>query len=100
MAINPHCTVALPLPGLDLVLEGAPRIVTDPDTLERVAARYRELGWPTHVEGDAFTAAFSAPSAGAPPWHLYYLAPRSAVGVATAEPHGATRWQLHRPHGR
>ena len=40
---------------------------------------------------NAFTAPYSAPSAGPPPWHLYSFTLRTAFGVATAEPHGATR---------
>ena len=68
--------------------------VTDPPTLERVARLYREGGWPAEVEGDAFTAPFSAPSAGPPPWHLYRVTFHAAFGVATAEPHGATRWRF------
>jgi hypothetical protein len=42
-----------------------------PLTLQGVAASYREAGWPVKVEGDAFTAPYSAPSAGPPPWDLY-----------------------------
>ncbi|MBF6328078.1 pyridoxamine 5'-phosphate oxidase family protein [Nocardia transvalensis] len=94
LAANPSCTVAFALEGLDLVLEGTAAIVTDAEILERIAARYRELGWPAEVHGDAFTAPYSAPSAGPPPWHLYFITPHAAVGVATAEPHGATRWRL------
>src|SRR6266508_4034648 len=63
--------------------------VTDASTLERVAAVYRAGGWPASVDGDALTAPYSAPSAGPPPWHLYRLTLHTAVGVATAEPHGA-----------
>jgi hypothetical protein len=59
-----------------------------------VAAVYRAGGWPATVDGDAFTAAFSAPSAGPPPWYLYRLALRTAIGVAGADPHGATRWDF------
>jgi len=51
-------------------------------------------GWPVQVEGDAFTALYSAPSAGPPPWHLYRFTFHTAVGNATAEPHGATRWRF------
>lgn len=54
--------------------------------MKRVAAVYRE------VDGDAFTAPFNAPSAGPPPWYLYRLTLHTAIGVASAEPHGATRW--------
>ena len=46
------------------------------------------------VEGDAFTAPYSAPSAGPPPWHLYRCTFHTAIGNATAEPHGATRWRF------
>jgi hypothetical protein len=92
LAAAPACTVSVRLAGIDLVLDGEAHRVTDPSTLERVAALYREGGWQARVEGDAFTAPFSAPSAGPPPWYLYRFTARIAVGVATAEPHGATRW--------
>lgn len=91
---NPACTVSTRLRSIDLVLEGEARRVIDPDTLERVAATYREGGWPASVEGDALTAPFTAPSAGPPPWHLYRLTLHTAFGVASAEPHGATRWDF------
>ena len=59
-----------------------------------VARRYREGGWPAEVEGEAFTAPFSAPSAGPSPWQLYRFSFHTAFGVATAEPNGATRWRF------
>ena len=96
LAGNPACSVSVRLRGLDLVLEGEAHRVTDPSTLERVADVYRTGGWPASVEGDAFTAPYSAPSAGPAPWHLYRLTPRTAVGVASAEPYGATRWDFAR----
>ena len=71
-----------------------PQLAQDAPTLERVARLYREGGWPAEVEGDAFTAPFSAPSAGPPPWHLYRFQLHTAFGVATAEPYGATRWRF------
>ena len=92
LAANPACTVSVALRGIDLVLEGEAHRVTDRSTLERLAGVYRSGGWPAEVDGDAYTAPFSAPSAGPPPWHLYRLALRRATGVASAEPHGATRW--------
>ena len=67
---------------------------TGSSTLERVAAVYRTGGWPASVEGNALTAPYSAPSAGPPPWHLYRLTLHTAVGVASTEPHGATRRPL------
>ncbi|SDH83787.1 Pyridoxamine 5'-phosphate oxidase [Actinokineospora alba] len=96
LAANPACSVAVRLRGMDLVLEGEAHRVTDTDTLERVAAVYRTGGWPATVEDDALTAPFSAPSAGPPPWYLYRLTLHTAVGVAGAEPNGATRWDFTR----
>ena len=92
LAANPACTISARLADIDLVLEGEATRVTDAPTLEHLAGQFREVGWPAQVEGDAFRAPFSAPSAGPPPWHLYRLTPRVITGVATAEPHGATRW--------
>jgi hypothetical protein len=94
LAANPACTVAMDLQGIDLVLEGEAMRVTDRETLETLAARYREGGWPAQVEGDAFTAPYSAPSAGPPPWYLYRFTFHTAFAVATAEPFGAMRWRF------
>jgi hypothetical protein len=96
LAANPACTISTALKGIDLVLEGTATRVTDVPTLERVAGVFREGGWPAQVEGDAFTAPFSAPSAGPPPWYLYRFTFHTAFGVATAEPNGATRWRFER----
>jgi hypothetical protein len=96
LVANPACTIALSLRGIDLVLEGKATRVTHQPILEDVAALYRQDGWPAEVEGDAFTAPFSAPSAGPPPWHLYRFTIHTAFGVATAEPYGATRWRFDR----
>src|SRR5436309_13118996 len=91
---NPACTISTRLEGLDLILEGEAERVVDAPTLEKVAAVYRASGWPAEVERDAFTAPYSAPSAGPPPWYLYRFTFHTATGVATAEPHGATRWRF------
>lgn len=96
LASDPACSVSVRLRGVDLVLTGDAHRVTDPAELERLAAVYRTGGWPATVDGDGFTAPYSAPSAGPPPWHLYRLVTHSAVGVATAEPYGATRWDFGR----
>jgi nitroimidazol reductase NimA-like FMN-containing flavoprotein (pyridoxamine 5'-phosphate oxidase superfamily) len=94
LAQNPDCAVSVSLPGIDLVVEGTAARVTDDATLHRVADRYRAQGWEPTVEDGAFTAPYSAPSAGPPPWDLYEITPTTAYGVATAEPHGATRWRF------
>jgi hypothetical protein len=94
LAANPACTISAKLRGIDVVFEGKASRVTDAPTLEAVAAKFHEGGWPAEVEGDAFTAPFSAPSAGPPPWYLYRFTIETAFGVATAEPYGATRWRF------
>jgi hypothetical protein len=96
LALNPAGTIAAALPGLDLVFEGEATRVTDGPTLERLAALYRAQGWPAQVASDAFTAPYSAPSAGPPPWHLFRFTFHTVIGVATAEPYGATRWRFSR----
>src|SRR5687768_4381988 len=61
LVANPASTVSAGLEGIDLVLEGETIRVTDQPSLTRLAALYRENGWPAEVEGDAFTAPYSAP---------------------------------------
>ena len=94
LAANPACSISVRLPGLDLVFEGTATRVTDAATLERLASRYRDGGWEATVDGDAFTAPYSAPSAGPPPWYLYRFTYDTVFGVAGEEPHGATRWRF------
>jgi hypothetical protein len=94
---RPTASLAVALKGIDLVFEGTTRRVTDQATLEKLAKFYREeAGWPAEVEGEGFTAPFTAPSAGPPPWNLYELKYDTVYGVAKEEPHGATRWRFRR----
>jgi hypothetical protein len=94
LAQNPACTVSMSLKGMDLIFEGNASRVTDPTLLKTLAAVYQSTGWPAEVDGDAFTAPYSAPSAGPPPWNVYVLALQTAFAVASEEPHGATRWRF------
>jgi hypothetical protein len=94
LAANPACTISVKLEGIDLVLEGEAIRATDKGPLERLAGRYRAVGWPAEVDGDALTAPFSAPSTGPPPWQLYRFVPQTGFGVAAEEPYGATRWRF------
>ena len=94
LAKNPNCVISVPLIGLDLVLEGTARVVTDEPTLQRLAKLYNSQGWPARVSEGAFTAPFSAPSAGPPPWNLWVMTPSAAIGLSTVEPGGATRWRF------
>jgi hypothetical protein len=94
LAERTDCAISVALPDLDLVVEGTATNVTDDPTLQRLAGLYDAQGWPATVQDGALTAPYSAPSAGPPPWNLYELRPTTAFGVATAEPHGATRWRF------
>jgi len=94
LAESSDCALSVALPGLDLAFEGTATMVTDEPTLQRLAELYVAQGWPVTVKDGAFTAPYSAPSAGPPPWNLYEFTPKTAFGVASAEPHGATRWRF------
>lgn len=98
LATNPSCVFSVSLTGIDLVLEGRAVHVTDRPTLLRLAKRYAAQGWPVSVSGAAFTAEYSAPSAGPAPWNLYVVRPTTAFGVATVDPSGATRWRFGRAY--
>jgi pyridoxamine 5'-phosphate oxidase-like protein len=93
---NLACTISCRLPGINVVLGGRAERAIDAGTIERLAAVYREGCWPAEAEADAFTTPYSAPSAGPPPWHLCRVTVHTASGVATAEPHGASRWRFDR----
>ncbi len=94
LAENPNCVISVSLTGIDLVVEGTAAKVTDGETLQHLAERYAAQGWPASVKDGAFTAEYSAPSAGPPPWDLYVLTATTAFGVLTTEPGGATRWRF------
>lgn len=94
LAENPNCVISVSLGDLDLAVEGTAARVTDKPTLSRLAKLYADQGWPATVSDGAITAEYSAPSAGPAPWDLYAVTPSTAFGVATAEPHGATRWRF------
>jgi Pyridoxamine 5'-phosphate oxidase len=96
IAADARCVVSVATHPFDLVIEGSAARVTDADELRSVAAEYNRVGWPTQVDGDALTAEYSAPSAGPPPWHVYKIAPATVFAFGTAEPYGATRFDLTR----
>jgi hypothetical protein len=94
LARNPSCSIAGRVQGMDLVLEGTASIVTDDETLEALAAQYRNSGWPAQVEAGAITAPYSAQSAGPPPWNLFRLDCQIAHAVTVEEPFTATLWRF------
>ncbi len=71
--------------------------VVDGAELQTVAEAFAAQGWPASVAGDALTAEFSAPAAGPPPWHVYMVVPSKVFALGTAEPYGATRFDLAPP---
>jgi Pyridoxamine 5'-phosphate oxidase len=99
LAARPTCTISVRLPGIDMVFQGQAAEVDDPGLVGQVAEVFRAGGWPVEVDGSLLVGPYSAPSAGPPPWHLFRFTFEEATGVATEEPHGATRWRFSN-HGK
>jgi hypothetical protein len=96
IAADARCVVSVATHPFDLVIEGSAARVTEADEVRSVADEYNRVGWPAQVEGGALTAEYSAPSAGSPPWHVYKVTPSTVFAFGTAEPGGATRFDLTR----
>lgn len=94
IARDPRCVISVATHPFDLVVEGRAERVVDAAELQTVTEAYAAQGWPASVAGDALTAEYSAPSAGPPPWHVYRIAPSTVYALGTAEPYGATRFDL------
>ena len=96
VARNACCSMSVATRGLDVVVEGEARRVTDPRLVSEAATLWAQGGWPARVDesGTAITADFNAPSVGPPPWFVYQLTPRAAMAVSAVEPYGATRWRF------
>jgi Pyridoxamine 5'-phosphate oxidase len=99
LARDARCTLTLATVEFDLVVEGSAQLIDDPAVVERMAGIWAAGEWPVRVDesGIALTADFSAPSAGAPPWRVYQVVPRTATAVLTVEPGGATQWTFGAP---
>lgn len=97
MARDPRCVISVATHPFDLVVEGRAERVIDATELRTVADAFAAQGWPASVAGDALTAEFSAPSAGPPPWNVYRVIPSRVYALGTAEPYGATRFDLAPP---
>jgi Pyridoxamine 5'-phosphate oxidase len=94
ISADSRCVVSVATHPFDLVIEGSASRVTDAAELQSVAAAFVGQGWPAQVEGDALTAEYSAPSAGPPPWYVYRIQPATVFAFGTAEPYGATKFDL------
>lgn len=93
---DPRCVMSVATHPFDLVVEGTAERVVNGAKLQAVAEAFAAQGWPASVAGDAVTADFSAPSAGPPPWNVYRIVPSRVFAFGTAEPYGATRFDLDR----
>jgi pyridoxamine 5'-phosphate oxidase-like protein len=91
---DPRCVVALATQPFDLVVEGTAERVLDAAELRTVAEAYAAHGWPASATDEGVTAEYSAPSAGPPPWYVYRVTPSTVYALGTAEPYGATRFDL------
>ena len=91
---DPRCSIAVSIPGADVVLEGDAARVTEPGAVTRIAKAWADNGWPAEPDesGSGITAPFNAPSQGPPPWNVYRIEPRSATVVLGTEPGGLTRF--------
>jgi uncharacterized protein (TIGR02246 family) len=94
VARDPRCVISVATHAFDLVVEGTAERVVDLTELQTVADAFAVQGWSPKVAGDALTAEFSAPSAGPPPWNVYRVVPSRVFALGTAEPYGATRFDL------
>jgi hypothetical protein len=96
VAREPRCTIAVSIPGADVVMEGEASRVTEPDALARAAKAWADQGWPAEPDasGSGVTAPFNAPTLGPPPWNVYRIEPRTAMVCASAEPGGLTRFRF------
>jgi len=96
LAHDPRCVLTVATDRFDLSIEGRAGQVTDPEKVGRVAAVFAGDGdgWPAEARGDEIWAPFSAPSAGPPPWYVFELTPATVFAFGTAEPYGATRFDV------
>lgn len=93
---DPRCAIAVATDDYDTVVDGVAELVTDQATVAEVSKQLNDGGWPCEPDesGTALTAAYSAPSAGPPPWHVYRVRPTAATGLLVKGTGGATSWSF------
>lgn len=96
LARDAHCAIAIAGRGLDFVIEGTARQLTDPADLQRVAGAYTAHGWPLSYRNGVLDAPYNAPTTGPMPVDAYELTPTTAYGfgVEDATVWRATRWRF------
>ena len=86
LAATGRCVASVTTEGMDLVIEGTARRVTDEAHLRGVGEAYGDRhGWPVTVVDGAFEATYGAPSAGPPPYQPHVLVPERAYAFGTDE---------------
>ena len=97
LAADGRCSMSVASEGMDLVVEGTARFVTDPDHLQRLADAYKDkYGWPPVVVDGAFDAPYGAPTAGDPPYRPYAITPELVYAFGTDDPYAprSTRFRF------
>jgi hypothetical protein len=96
LARDGRCSISMHIQGVDLVIEGNARQVTDEAELLRVRDAYAAKGWTTPTVRDgAFHDTFGAPTAGPPPYDVYRIEPTLAYGFPVQEwDFSPTRWRF------
>jgi hypothetical protein len=92
---NPRCSLVADSGDIHLVVEGVATSVSDPRTLDAVAAAYRQkYDWPVVVERGLFDAPYGAPTAGPPPYQVFEVQPTAVFAFVAGGDFGpaSTRW--------
>jgi len=84
---NPRVSFTTRVDGVDVIVEGRAKFVTDEKLLARIAEAYRsKYGWPLEIRDDgAYHAPFAAPAAGPPPYRPYAVTPEVVYGMGVTE---------------
>jgi nitroimidazol reductase NimA-like FMN-containing flavoprotein (pyridoxamine 5'-phosphate oxidase superfamily) len=95
LARDAHCVMTAATEDAHLVVEGEATKLRDDAKLQQVAAAYAaKYGWHVTVRDGAFEAEYGASTAGPPPYAVYELTPRTALGFGTDETFSPTRWRF------
>ncbi|MGH3367108.1 MAG: pyridoxamine 5'-phosphate oxidase family protein [Nocardioidaceae bacterium] len=94
LARDTRCSISMHTHGVDLIIEGNARLVTDETELLWVRDAYASKGWTPTVSDGAFHDTFGAPTAGPPPFHVYRIEPTLAYGFPVQDAISPTRWRF------
>jgi hypothetical protein len=98
LRLHPECALAGRAAAIDIVVEGPTSWVSDRGVAENVAAAYVDkYNWPVTVtDQNMFDAPYGAPTAGAPPYRVYEIAPRFVYAIGTGDDLGvrSTRFRF------